>query len=110
MELLISLVENGLTDQHVKVGHVIEVRPSGAWWSPLERGNPDWRIVRCDMKADEAYKLLTPGDGQTLIVTTQPTKVPGAQKKYSLHLDHSNQSVGTIKEVHIEDLRRGVRS
>ena len=47
-------------------GDVIVVKPDGWAWSPTERNNPDWRIIKTDMTLAEAEGMTASDGGNPL--------------------------------------------
>lgn len=71
MELLIRIRDKVGTDVYrdcklTKRGDVIDIRPDGHPWGRRELANPDWRIVRVPISANEAHALLAPEPGNRL--------------------------------------------
>lgn len=59
MEALIRVVDKGVAEDCSKAGDVIAICPDGWAWSPAERTNPDWRIVKVNILQSQADAFLS---------------------------------------------------
>jgi hypothetical protein len=110
MELLVSVVDKGPGHEHIKAGHVIDVRPDGAVWTPREIGHHDWRIIRCDIPEEEAFALMTPGDYVHLAGSVEPVRVSMHHRKFRLALDFSDHPIVGTKDIHPDVFRKAVKA
>jgi hypothetical protein len=58
MEFLVRIVDKSAAIDGSKAGDVIAFKPDGWAWTPAEKSNPAWVIVRCPLTLIEAEALV----------------------------------------------------
>lgn len=57
-EILVRVVDKGVAEGCSKAGDVISVCADNWAWSPAERTNPDWRIIRVNVLQSTVEALM----------------------------------------------------